>query len=129
MNKKIILQTYLNQFSEFLDDTLILFPNDSDIKYCKNTFNIVKKTNPKMIIKTWKLFIADKYKSHIDNSDISFFINKNYNEDIKDINNSQYVIKTINRLKNPISKMDLNNKMKCMKYIQNLSKLSELYFD
>lgn len=129
MDKKLILKTYINQFDEFLDDTLRLFPKDTDIRYCKTSFNIIKKTNPKMIIKTWKLYIADKYKKQIEDSDVDFFMSKNYNDDLVDVSNSQYVIKTINRLKKPIAKMDDNNKNKCMKYLQNLSKLSELYFD
>jgi len=129
MDKKLILKTYINQFDEFLDDTLRLFPKDTDIRYCKTSFNIIKKTNPKMIIKTWKLYIADKYKKQIEDSDVDFFMNKNYTDDLVDVSNSQYVIKTINRLKKPIAKMDDNNKNKCMKYLQNLSKLSELYFD
>ena len=82
-----------------------------------------------MIIKTWKIYIADKYKKQIEDSDVDFFMSKNYNDDLVDVSNSQYVIKTINRLKKPIAKMDDNNKNKCMKYLQNLSKLSELYFD
>lgn len=129
MNKKIILKTYINQFDEFLDDTLRLFPSDMDIRYCKTSFNLLKKTNPKMIIKTWKYYIVDKYKVQIENNDVDFFINKNYNEDLVDVSNSQYVVKTINRLKKPMAKMDRDNKNKCMKYLQNLSKLSELYFD
>lgn len=129
MDKKLILKTYINQFDEFLDDTLRLFPKDTDIRYCKTSFNIIKKTNPKMIIKTWKLYIADKYKKQIEDSDVDFFMSKNYTDDLVDVSNSQYVIKTINRLKKPIAKMDDNNKNKCMKYLQNLSKLSELYFD
>lgn len=129
MDKKLILKTYINQFDEFLDDTLRLFPKDTDIRYCKTSFNIIKKTNPKMIIKTWKIYIADKYKKQIEDSDVDFFMSKNYNDDLVDVSNSQYVIKTINRLKKPIAKMDDNNKNKCMKYLQNLSKLSELYFD
>lgn len=129
MDKKLILKTYINQFDEFLDDTLRLFPKDTDIRYCKTSFNIIKKTNPKMIIKTWKIYIADKYKKQIEDSDVDFFMSKNYTDDLVDVSNSQYVIKTINRLKKPIAKMDDNNKNKCMKYLQNLSKLSELYFD
>ncbi len=129
MDKKLILKTYINQFDEFLDDTLRLFPKDTDIRYCKTSFNIIKKTNPKMIIKSWKLYITDKYKKQIEDSDVDFFMNKNYTDDLVDVSNSQYVIKTINRLKKPMAKMDINNKIKCMKYLQNLSKLSELYFD
>ena len=76
-----------------------------------------------------KNYIADKYKKQIEDSDVDFFMSKNYTDDLVDVSNSQYVIKTINRLKKPIAKMDDNNKNKCMKYLQNLSKLSELYFD
>ena len=49
----------------------------------------------------------------------------NVNKDAKE--NEQF-IKEINRLREPVRKMDDTNKGICMKYIQNMAKLSQMYF-
>ena len=41
--------------------------------------------------------------------------------------NAQQVLIAINRLRDPISKMDESNQAKVVKYLQNLKKLCELY--
>ena len=81
----------------------------------------------KMIIKIWNKFVVDKYKDAIDNDDISFFINKDYSTDLNNAENSDKIMDAINRLRNPVKLMELQDQKKVMKYIQNLTKLSILY--
>ena len=80
-----------------------------------------------MIIKIWNKFVVDKYKDAIDNDDISFFINKDYSTDLNNAENSDKIMDAINRLRNPVKLMELQDQKKVMKYIQNLTKLSILY--
>ena len=74
----IILTTFNDHFIEFVNDIINVFPEDTDILAAKNSFLLIRKANPKMIIKIWNKFVVDKYKDAIDNDDISFFINKDY---------------------------------------------------
>jgi hypothetical protein len=121
-----ILTAFNDHFMEFLSDIQSVFPEDPDILTAKNALSAIRKANPKMIVKIWKTFIADKYRDQIMNGDIGFFINKDYSEDVANSNSSDKIMDSINRLREPVRNMSQENQAKTMKYIQNLTKLSAL---
>jgi len=122
-----ILSAFNNQFKEFMDDILRIFPDDKDLMTTKNMMSTLQKGNPRLLIQIWKNFIADPYASEIEVGDIDFFINKDYNSDVSQLGDSEKIVKAIDRLREPIKNMDDKNQQACMKYIQNLSKLSSMY--
>ena len=79
-----------------------------------------------MIVKIWKTFIADKYRDQIAAGDIAFFIDKDYGSDVSSAQNSDKIMESINRLREPIRNMGPDNQAIVMKYIQNLTKLSNM---
>mgnify|MGYP006102563949 FL=1 len=121
-----IIGAFNNHFMDFINDMQSVFPEDVDILTAKNALLAVKKANPKMIVKIWNTFVVGKYKPEIEAGDISFFINKDYSEDILTAQNSDKIMESINRLRKPISNMSAENQSKTIKYIQNLTKLAEL---
>jgi hypothetical protein len=122
-----ILTAFNEHFIEFITDIQAVFPNDVDILSAKNSLLMIKKANPKIIIKIWKTHIVDKYMDKIEKGDISFFIDKDYSDDLSATYFSNKIMEGIDRLRNPIREMTLENQQKTMKYIQNLTKLSILY--
>ena len=127
MDKSNILKTFNDHFVDFLNDIQSVFPNDSDIQASKTTLITIKKMNPRLIIKIWNEHIVKKYKNQILNGDISFFIDKDYSDDLNEMDDASSIANKINKLREPIKNMGKENQDKCMKYIQNLTKLSELY--
>jgi len=121
-----ILTAFNDHFLEFLNDVQSVFPEDADILTAKNALTAIRKANPKMIVKIWKAFIAEKYREQILAGDIAFFIDKDYGSDVSTTQNSDKIMDSINRLREPIRNMGPDNQAKVMKYIQNLTKLSEL---
>lgn len=121
-----ILVAFNDHFLEFLNDVQSVFPEDADVLTAKNALIAIRKANPKMIVKIWRAFIAEKYRDQIQAGDITFFINKDYGSDISSAQNSDRIMESINRLREPIRNMGPDNQNKVMKYIQNLTKLSEL---
>jgi hypothetical protein len=121
-----ILTAFNEHFFEFLNDVQKVFPEDADILTAKNALLTVRKANPKMIVKIWNAFIVGKYKGEIEAGNIDFFINKDYSSDVSNASNSDKIMESINRLREPIKNMCPDNQSKVMKYIQNLTKLAEL---
>lgn len=121
-----ILTAFNDHFSEFLNDVQSVFPNDPDILTAKNALTMIRKANPKMIVKIWKTFIADKYRTQIELNDISFFIDKDYSSDVSSASGSDKIMESIDRLREPIRNMAPDNQAKVMKYIQNLTKLADM---
>jgi hypothetical protein len=86
------------------------------------------KINPKSVIIGWKECVNDSYKDQILNGDLEYFINKDYNEDLEGSDNKGKILKTIDSFRDKIRNMGEDNKKKSMKYIQNLTKLCNMYF-
>jgi len=123
----MILSAFNDHFMEFVNDISSVFPNDVDILSAKNSFSLIRKANPKMIIKIWQSYVVSKYSDVIDTGDISFFIEKDYSDDLSKTDNSDTIIQAIDRLRNPVKMMSEESRSKTMKYIQNLKKLSVIY--
>lgn len=126
-NKTTILRTFNTHFVDFIDDIIKVIPENSDILAAKSFFEITKKANPTLIIKIWFSLIYSPYTTIIDSGDLEFFINKNYAEDLSTMQNSKEILKAIDSLRDPIKNMSETNKTHCLKYIQNLCKLSAVY--
>jgi hypothetical protein len=121
-----ILTAFNDHFIEFVNDVHCVFPDDADILATKNSLTTIRKLNPKMIVKIWNAFIVSKYKSEIEAGNIEFFINKDYSQDVSTTSNSDKIMESIDRLRDPIKNMSAENQAKVMKYIQNLTKLAQV---
>jgi hypothetical protein len=121
-----ILTAFNDHFFEFVNAIQEIFPDDHDLLVSKNSLIVVRKANPKMIVKIWNAYVVGKYKSAIEAGDLDFFINKDYASDFMNANNSDKIIEAIDRFRQPIKNMSEQNKLKSIKYIQNLTKLASL---
>ena len=59
--------------------------------------------------------------------DITFFLEKDYAADLEGNASSDYIINGIDKLRGPIKLLRTEDKMKSMKYIQNLTKLAAAF--
>jgi hypothetical protein len=122
-----IISIFNDHFMEFIEDIHSIFPYNTDILTAKNSFIAIKKMNPAIIVKIWVKYIANVYQEQINNDDISFFISKDYSSDLVNSSNSDKIMESINRLRDPVSKMNADEQTKTMKYIKNLTKISLMY--
>lgn len=130
MTTPTLLTAFNDHFMEFVNDIHEVFPNDVDILSAKNSFSMIRKLNPKLLIKSWDSLVVGKYQSAIESGDLSFFMNKDYTRDLHDVPNNpnaERIETAIDRLRTPIKSMSSDNQAKIMKYIQNLTKISNLY--
>jgi hypothetical protein len=121
-----ILTAFNDHFFEFVNAIQEIFPDDHDLLVSKNSLMLVRKANPKMIVKIWNAYVVGKYKSEIEAGNLDFFINKDYSSDFINANNSDKIIEAIDRFRQPIKNMSEQNKLKSIKYIQNLTNLAAL---
>lgn len=122
-----IVGAFNNHFVEFLEDVQTIFPEDKQIKNAKSALLMLKKANPSAIVKMWKAHITSKYQDEILQGNIDFFLQKDYADDLQGTGNKNTIMESINRLREPIRNMGQENQTKAMHYIQNLTKISQLY--
>lgn len=119
-----ILAAFNNHFEEFVADIQRVFPDDVDIKAAATALSRLRKANPSIIIKGFKSYVSIPYSDQIDAADITFFVKKDYSNDVGD---ESPILEKINMLREPVAQMGEEDQAKVLKYLQNLKKLSELY--
>lgn len=124
-----VLSAFNDHFMEFVDDIIRVVPEDTDVLAAKNSFLLIRKANPQLLLKSWNAFVVGKYKNEIDNGNIDFFVNKDYSQDLMNspVQNSGKIIEAIERIRAPIRQMSVEDQAKTMKYIQNLTTISSMY--
>ena len=128
--KSQVLKTFNDQFMQFVEDVITVFPKDPDLILAKNAFIFFRKTNPKVLIDVWHRYVVLKYKKVIEEGNASFFIEKDYNNDVVNLSEwSSKTLEAINRLKEPVKNMTVEDQTKCMKYVKNLAILSTHYWE
>jgi hypothetical protein len=128
MTDKIsVLRAFNNYFFEFIDDIIRIFPDNIDIYNSKTSFELFKKANPTCLVKAWNTFVYEPYGSVIQQGNIEFFFEKDYKDDLKQMANANQIMGVIDTIREPLRNLDPKNKEIAVKYIQNLSKLSNIY--
>ena len=126
-DKSTVLRAFNKHFFEFIDDIITILPDEPEIVKAKISFENIKKMNPTVICKTWFKVVYSPYREVIDQGDISFFFEKDYSSDLSNVPNAAEIMYILDKIRMPIKSMDEVNKGHCAKYIQNLSKLSNVY--
>ena len=130
--KSLYLNSFIDQVFQFLDDILVLVPNDTDVLAAQTYLSALKRGNPKLIITSWYQCVTVKYRAEVEKGNFDFALNKNYNDDIatfykNDSENQKYFSAIVEKVRNIASDLSEDNKKKVIKYFQNLSNLSMLY--
>jgi hypothetical protein len=125
MDKSYILKAFNTQLNEFLSDLLLIFPNDTDLDKLKSSVTSILKLNVTMILKTWFMY-SKNYIDQIENGDINFLIENDYSNELKDVD-KKVADTVMNKLSTQVKKLDDSNKETAMVYIQNLTKLANVY--
>lgn len=103
------------------------FPSDPAINAAEKSLTAIRKMNPSLIYRVWVYYVDTPYKKEIQGSNIDFFVNKDYSEDLKDYTHDFKTISdAIDRFREPIKNMDKENQTIIMSYIQSLSKLVDM---
>lgn len=126
LSPSYVLKAFNNHFEEFVGDILRVFPNDKDIIAGREALRNIRKANPKIIINIFKENVVGPYHQQIKDNDISFFIEKNYVNEITD-ENSRRILNKIDIIRDPVRNMNDADKNKVLKYLNNLLKLCDLY--
>tara|TARA_B100000282_G_C31698693_1_gene475125 strand:+ start:977 stop:1360 length:384 start_codon:yes stop_codon:yes gene_type:complete len=124
-----LLKAFNNHFLEFIEDVIKIFPENLDIITAKTFLEGMIKVNPKLLCEYWYNWIGTKYAQKIENEDIDFFINKDYNNDLANDWKTGKIYNAIENLRSAIKNISVENQKKAMKYVNNLTKLSNLYFN
>ena len=127
---KNILKIFNKQIQDFLKKIIEVLPKEDNIKTLNTMVQTFCKFNPVKLISIWHYYIALPYYDIIENGDVKYFENKNYSNDLVDLQgNAEYVLDCYNKVKISINELDNNSKQLAMQYVQILTNLSKKYYE
>lgn len=127
MDRSVILKAFNDHFVEFVEDVQRVFPENTSIATAKNALLAIRKANPKLIIECWKKYVSDPYADKIAEGEFSFFTEKDYRNDLRNMARNDTIMQKIDDLRDQIRNMVEEDQRKSMLYVQNLVKLSNMY--
>ena len=130
--RKICVTNFINQLTGFIDDLLIIIPNNEGILSAKKYVSTLSTVNPKLLLTLWYDSVTSKYAKQIKDGDLDFALNKDYTQDVvqktaNDTESSRSILVLIENLKKVTKTLDDDQKKTIVKYLQNITQLTQLY--
>ena len=121
-------KAFSNHYMEFLDEIVKVYPKNVKIRTFKTASSQIKAVNPSKLIKIWYKVIAQRFRDQIYSGNFEFFEDIDYSSNLKNTKwDSDDIYSFINEMKKSWSTFEEENKRKTMKYLSNLTKMSDLY--
>lgn len=100
------MDAFYNQFGDFLNQLIAVFPGDSDFLAYKTGLMLLQRTNPMLVVEQVHLHVTP-FEDTIRKRDESFFLNHGFNEQLEDNDTLEQVIQ---KLKGLWAELTANNK-------------------
>lgn len=127
LDKEEYLEIFIEHFTEFIEDIALLYPNDDKVQLLKEGMIWTSENNKKRVINGWKQYVCDNFREQINNSDYKFFTDHADWNTVITHKNKDLIMPKLIELRESIKNLDVNNKLKALKYVENLVKLCDLY--
>lgn len=106
MSAKIFLDTFYNQFSDFMDQLIKVFPGDTDFLAYKTGLMLLRRTNPLLVVEQVYKHVAP-FEDTIRAKNEDFFLKHGFDEQVEDNDTLDQVIQ---KLKGLWTNLTANNK-------------------
>lgn len=127
-SKSLLLKAFNKHFFQFLDDIIGFFPENKDLVTSRQHVETIKVANPTLLLKIWHKYIYTPYNDQIEAGDLKFFFEKDYSEDLRNMQNSEKIINVINTsIREPLKIMDEVNLDKCRQHFQLVTRIAARY--
>lgn len=129
MEKKHIVKAFNEHIIDLYTDLKIIFPKSNDVRAGKTMVETFAKFNHKKMINSWFKYITKIYGDKIDAGDDDFFLQHRFDKECAGYGNQQENVQWMDDLKKLWRQMDNDNRNKTIKYFQNLTTMSRLYYN
>lgn len=127
MDKKKCLELFNIKLREFVNDLIVVFPNDSDLYSFKTSLNMIGLVNERQMIDLFVRFVHSAYRSQILSRDETFFLAHNYADELNSMSDQNVTEQLIQKIKSYWSDMSADNREIVWKYFEVLIKLTDKY--
>lgn len=123
-----LYEIFNQKVGQFIDDVMLVFPEDGDLKLIKSGFNMIKNIKPKIIHNVFEEHVLRQYKQQILEKDEKFFLTENYEhfeEVLKEQDENVSLMEIVDKVKSKWTTLSDENKTTIWNYLHIFVKLSE----
>lgn len=120
MSRKLLLDAFFNQFSNFLNELIQVFPSDTDFPAFKTALVLLQKTNPMLVVSQVTKH-TEAYADMIASKNEDFFMQHDYSEHI---DGDDAIEQVIQKLKGLWGSLTVNNKKVVWDYVRVIRDLA-----
>ena len=121
MSKKILLDAFFNQFTDFLTELIRVFPGDTDFPAYKTGLGLLHKTNPMIVIQTVHEHVTP-YEDQILSKNEDFILKHSFSDHTQ---NDDALEQVIRKLRDQWGLLTPNNKACIWSYVRILLELAK----
>ena len=125
--KSTYLEAFNSQVDEFIKDIKVVLADYYEVTLACHAITGLKALSSTLIINVWYDKVTLVYMDQINAKDYQFFLEKDYIQDLKDNSYADQINAGINKIRNRLRELDEKDKEKVLKYVENLTKISDLY--
>ena len=126
---QIYMRGFNKLFEQFITDVGNIFPDNPSIRSAVASMKMIKKANPKIVIRVWNKYVLTPYGEKIAEGDLDYFIKKDYSDDLTRMSNGEDIAKYIDAVRDSINDMSDKSKECTLDYLQKLGKLCDAYWE
>lgn len=126
MSKKILIDAFYGQFSNFLEELSKLFPGDSDFPAYRTSVLLIKKANPNLVIKEIMSHVIP-FEDMIRARDAGYFLGGRPSQDAVDLVSSQSIDPVLDKLRGCWRAMSDENRKVVWDYMILLIEIAKRY--
>ena len=127
MDKRKLIHLFIKHFNEFIEDIENVFPEDKEIIMLRDFLSIYSMINKTALVDIWCRYVTNPYRTEIEAKNFDFFIDKDWDHDLRYIKSKNIISEKLSYIKTCVGEMSNTNKIKALKYVENLIKISDLY--
>lgn len=120
-----VLGAFNNVLTNFMEDCILVFPEENEFKIYKKGLDFIIKYNPKKVLTIFDEY-SKLYRQKIMDKNEDFFIENTYDEVSK--YNDPEIFNIINKIKTYWKILDVNNKDKIWDYLILLIQIRDKYY-
>ena len=127
MDKTLILNAFNQLNLKAVEYGVTLMPDNIELATMKNALTGLILASPELNIITFKECTVKRYRSKIEERDMSFFVERKYDDNCEDIGISKFVFEKMDCLRMPVGQMEKANQDVIFDYMHKMIKLSDMY--
>ena len=123
----MLLKAFNQVNMEVVDFCVALMPDNIELATMKNALTGLIATTPELNLITFRECTLNKYRSNLEARDVSFFVKREYDNNVEDIGISKLVFEKMDCLRMPVGNMKKEEQGKILDLMQKMMKLCDMY--